>query len=71
MVAALLEDGATAWSSYPVPDMQLQQPGVLWNGTELFVWGGNPPPTRDGCPPGMPCDPVLPSSVNTGQVMVP
>jgi Kelch motif len=71
MVAALLEDGATAWTSHPVPDMQLQQPGVLWNGTELFVWGGNPPPSRDGCPPGMPCDPVLPPSVNSGQVMVP
>jgi hypothetical protein len=71
MVAALLEDRATSWTPYPVPDMQLQQPGVLWNGTELFVWGGNPPPSRVGCPPGTACDPVQPPSVDTGQVMVP
>jgi hypothetical protein len=71
MVAALLEDGATTWTSYPVPDMQLEQPGVLWNGTELFVWGGNPPPSRQGCPPGFGCDPLQPPSVNSGQVMTP
>lgn len=71
MVAALLKDGATTWSRYPVPDMQLQGAGVLWNGTELFVWGGNVPVMFGGCQPGVGCDPPAPVPVSTGQVMVP
>jgi hypothetical protein len=71
MVAALLEDGAVSWTPYPMPDGVLQQPGVLWNGTQLFVWGGNPPPPTYVCPPMRACDPLQPSPVNTGRVMVP
>lgn len=70
-VVALLEDGATAWKEYPVPGGEIEQPGLLWNGTELFLWGGAPPTLRGGCPPGVGCDPEPPVPLNSGYFLRP
>jgi len=63
------EDGATAWNHYSERDKcSASKPGVLWNGTELFVRGGNPRFQRASCPPMTACDSDPTPSVNSGQV---
>jgi hypothetical protein len=69
--AVLLRDGDTRWSQFTVPGPLLESSGVLWNGTQLLVWGGAPPQAPLNCPPGFGCDPPGPMPVNTGAVLVP
>ena len=70
--ALLLLPGETSWRTFPLPTGVAPQPGLLWTGKRLFVWGGTVPSTFS-CPVGqmIGCDPPSPTYSNAGWVLEP